>query len=64
MRIHRSPWLLALGITIVALGVALRQYLEHARPTVDYDFFLGAFVGVGLGLLILSLWRNRPRAVS
>ncbi|MBV9496924.1 MAG: hypothetical protein JOZ54_21970 [Acidobacteria bacterium] len=64
MRIHRSLWLLPLGITIVALGVALRQYLQHARPAIDHDFALGAFVGVGLGLLILNLWRNRPRAVS
>jgi hypothetical protein len=57
----RSKVLTPLGITIVALFVGLRQFLQRSNPPGDVpDFALGMLVGIGLGLLILGIWRNGP----
>jgi hypothetical protein len=65
MRLVRSRLLPPLGILLVALSIGLRQFLLRSGPNTDFsDFALGTLVGIGLGLMILGIWLNRPTAAA
>ena len=56
--------LLMLGMGAIVLRSVLQMFLDHIRHSTDItDFALGLLFGVGLGLLMLFVWRNgRPRS--
>jgi hypothetical protein len=59
---HRisTPTLIALGLCLIAAGNVLRLVLDRAGRGTDLtDFALGVLFGIGLGILLLAVWRTR-----
>jgi hypothetical protein len=48
------------GTTIIALRSVLQRALDRSGHTSDFtDFTMGMLFGVGLGILLLFVWRLR-----
>jgi hypothetical protein len=59
---HRfsSPTLIVLGLCLIAAGNVFRLVLVRTGRATDLtDFALGVLFGIGLGILLLVLWRTR-----
>jgi uncharacterized membrane protein YidH (DUF202 family) len=60
MRLPGSKILVLLGFLIMALGTFLRQLaVRGGHATNLSDFRLGVLAGIGLGLILLGIWRSR-----
>jgi hypothetical protein len=57
----KSKTLFVLGVAALALRGVLQTVVDRAGRSTDFtDFAFGVLFGVGIGLLILCLWRMRP----
>lgn len=55
-----SKTLVLLGMIVMALSTVLRQLAVRGGHATDLsDFSLGLIAGIGLGLTLLGIWRNR-----
>ncbi len=60
MRSLGSKTLIPLGLIVMALRSVLQQFVDRGgHATNQSGFLLGALFGIGLGLTLLGLWRNR-----
>ena len=60
----KNKTLLVLGIAALALRGVLQTLVDRAGRSTDFtDFAFGVLFGVGIGLLILSVWRMRKATV-
>jgi len=58
----KNSTLLCLGLAAIALRGVLQIVLDRTHHSTDFtDFALGVLFGVGIGMLILFVWRNGPR---
>ena len=56
----KNKTLLALGVAALALRGVLQTVIDRAGRSNDLtDFGLGVLFGVGIGLVILFVWRSR-----
>ena len=54
--------LFQLGLAAIALRGVLQMLLDRTHHSTDLtDFALGVLFGVGIGMLILFVWRNGRR---
>ena len=59
MRLLGSKTLVLLGMIVTTLGIFLRQLAVRGGHATDLsDFRLGVVVGIGLGLILLGIWRS------
>jgi uncharacterized membrane protein YidH (DUF202 family) len=55
-----SKILVFAGLMVAALAAVLRQLNVRGGHATDLsDFRLGVLVGIGIGLILLGLWRHR-----
>jgi hypothetical protein len=60
----KQKTLLILGLTALALRGLLQTLVDRAGRSTDFtDFAFGVLFGVGIGLVILFVWRLRKATV-
>ena len=60
----KNKTLFVLGVAALALRGVLQTFVDRAGRSTDFtDFVFGVLFGLGIGLVILFVWRMRKATV-